>query len=63
MLSSTSILKSQLHSPTGSSIHSFFEFHEVAAIPPKKLFGSFWLCIITKVEPKIKVLYYFKKKN
>ena len=46
-----SSLKSQLHSLTGSSIQSFNEFHSGAAIPPKKLFGSSALCIITRVEP------------
>ena len=55
MLSSTSILNSQLHSQAGSQIKSSFEFHEGAAIPPKKLFGSKLLCIITKVEPDIKL--------
>ena len=50
-----SSLKSQLHSPTaGSSIKSLFEFQEGTAIPPKKLFGSSALCIITKVEPEKK---------
>ena len=52
--SPASSLKSQLHSLAGSSIKSPFEFQEFAAIPPKKLFGSSALCIITKVEPKSK---------
>ena len=49
----TSILNSQLHSSAGSAIYFYFlfEFHEGAAIPPKKLFGSLLLCIITKVGP------------
>ena len=32
-------------------INSPLEFHEGAAIPPKKLFGSEGLCIITSVDP------------
>ena len=51
MLSVTSILNNQLHLSAGSAINSPFEFQEGAAIPPKKLFGSLLLCIITKVEP------------
>ena len=50
--SPTSILKSQLNSlVVGSLIYFPYEFHEDAAIPPKKLFGSLLLCIITKVGP------------
>ena len=47
-----SSLKSQLHSFTGSYIWLPYEFHLGIAIPPKKLFGSSALCIITRVEPK-----------
>ena len=52
LFSPVSSLKSQLHSLIGSAIHLFNEFQEFTAIPPKKLFGSLSLCIITKVEPK-----------
>ena len=52
MFFSHSSLKSQLYSLAGSSIKLPFEFHSGAAIPPKKLFGSSLLCIITRVEPK-----------
>ena len=51
MLSVTSILNNQLHLSAGSAIYLFFEFQEGTAIPPKKLFGSSLLYIITKVEP------------
>ena len=60
MLWSNSILNSQLHSSAVSAINYLFKFHEGAAIPPKKLFGSSLLCIITKVEPKqIKCFSYY----
>ena len=51
MFFATSILNSQLHSLTESAIYSPFQFHEGTAIPPKKLFDSELMCIITKVEP------------
>ena len=47
-----SSLKSQLRSLAGSFIYLPSEFQEGAAIPPKKLFGSSALCIITRVEPE-----------
>ena len=53
MLFPASILNNQLHFSAESQIDLPFEFHEGAAIPPKKLFGSSLQCISTKVEPKI----------